>query len=418
MTQSDPAIRRVHQRLDRLQREMIQFLGEFCGIATVNPPGDNYSKCVQFLDRKLKSLHMTTRIVKPPLKEQLRLVPGSEKYPRPSIIARWDVGAKRTLLLTGHYDVVPATGGWKIDPFKLKVQGNKLIARGVSDMKGSDTAAIFVIQAMQQANFTPPWNIEFAFTPDEETGGYAGLGYLARSGQFDADAAILLEGGGGRGIGYAHRGVLWLKITVMGKAAHASNPRDGINALEKALPLIQRLKTLEAVYAKRASAFLTDKPGTKRPTIMIGGICGGGSKVNTIPDRFSFTIDRRLRPEDKIQEVKAEILAVIRAAQRHDRQLKVKVEYPLHVPPGWTDQDAGICKVAKEAVKSVIRKTPRFRMTGGFTDMHFLTQDCGIPTVGYGAYGGKAHGDHEFLTTPELMQTAKVYAEIIGRLKD
>lgn len=139
MAHTTPAVRQVHQRIDRLQRPMIRFLGEFCGIATVNPPGDHYQRCTRFLADKFKSMGLATRIVPPTLKEQLRLVPGSHAHPRPSVIARWDVGAKRTLLLTGHYDVVPATSGWKSDPFTLQVRagGRKLIARGVTLARGT-----------------------------------------------------------------------------------------------------------------------------------------------------------------------------------------------------------------------------------------------------------------------------------------
>jgi acetylornithine deacetylase/succinyl-diaminopimelate desuccinylase-like protein len=121
-------------------------------------------------------------------------------------------------------------------------------------------------------------------------------------------------------------------------------------------------------------------------------------------------------PEEKVQIVKAEIMGIIRAAQKRDKQLKVEIEYPLHVPPGWTKETEPICQIAKQAVKEVVRKTPRLRMAGGFTDMHFLTEDMGVPTVGYGAYGGGAHSDDEFLTTTSLLQTAKVYAAIIARL--
>ncbi|MEX0774344.1 MAG: ArgE/DapE family deacylase [Phycisphaeraceae bacterium] len=412
-----PLLSHVHHRIDHLEKPMVRFLAQFCAIATVNPPGDRYEECAAFLDRKLTQLGLTTRIVRVPLAQRLRLVPGSDNYPRPSVIARWDVGAPRTLLLTGHYDVVPATAGWKTDPFKPTLRAGKLIARGVSDMKGPDTAAIFAVQAMMQAGFIPPWNIELAFTPDEETGGYAGLGYLAQNRHLHADAAILLEGGAGRDIGYAHRGVLWIRITVLGKAAHASNPSNGINALEKAITLIGQLKTLQRAYARRPSALLTNSPVARRPTLMIGGISGGGSKINTIPDRFSFTIDRRLLPEDRLPQVKAEIMTIIRQAQKRDRQLKVQVEYPLHVPPGWTDQRQMICQVARKAVKAVLNKTPRFRMTGGFTDMHFLTHDAGIPTIGYGASGGGGiHADGEYLQITGLLQTAKTYTEIIRRL--
>lgn len=403
---------KVARRIDKLAPAMVEFLSEFCAIDTTNPPGRNYTACVRFLREKMKSLGMRTRIVKPDPDEQLKLVPGSEGYPRPSVVGLWDVGAGKTLHFTGHYDVVPATAGWKTEPFEPVIKGSRLYARGSSDMKGSDTAAIFAVQAMQEAGVTPPWNIELSFTPDEETGGYAGLGHLVRSGAIKPDAAVLCEGGTGRNVCIAHRGVLWVDVTVLGKPGHASNPKNGINALGKAISLIEQLRGLEKVYARRKTEYPTTKASQKHPTLMIGGISGGGEKVNTIPDRFHFTIDRRLNPEDKVGEVKAEIMAVIRKAQKKDKELKVKVDWPLYVQSGHVDPKSHICRVARQAVKAVTGKTSLVRMTTGFTDMHFLTRDGKVPTIGYGAEGSGAHADNEYVLIPSVIRTAKVYARI------
>ncbi len=407
----------VHRKLEQLTKPMVKFARDFCSIDTTNPPGRNYLACCKFLDAKLKSMGFASRIMKVPPAVQEKVLPGSSKHPRYNVVGLWDVGAKRTLHLTGHYDVVPATSGWKTDPFKPVLTGNRIIARGANDMKGSISAAIFAIQALQKARVTPPWNIEFSFTADEETGGELGLGYLAKAGKIAPDAAVLLEGAGGGTVGYAHRGVLWLDVTVIGKSGHACVPSFGINALELACGLIEELQVLKKRYAKRPTAFRMAKPSYKPPTLMIGGISGGGGKVNTIPDRFHFTIDRRLSPEEKFSEAKAEIMAVIRQAEKRNRKLKVRVKQLLHVPPGWTPLDAPICKIAASACQAVRGAKPTFRMTPGFTDMHWLTRDLKVPTVLYGCGGGGgAHADKEFTIIPEMIKGAKVLLEIAMRM--
>lgn len=406
---------KLSRAIERLKPDMVDFLKRYVAIGTVNPPGENYLTCVRFLEGRLKKLGLKTKIVCVPKKAQAKLAPGLDDYPRYGLIARWDVGARKTLHYTGHYDVVPPTSGWHSDPFKPFVKGKKLFGRGSSDMKASGSAIIHVVNAMQTCAVVPPWNIELSFTPDEETGGRAGLGYLVKSKAIKPDAAVLCEGGSGDNICYAHRGVLWLDITVLGKPGHASNPKNGINALEKACFLIGELKKLERVYAKRTSSFMAAK-FARRPTLMIGGVSGGGGKTNTIPDRFHFTIDRRLLPEEKLSKVKAEIMAVIRSAQAKDKKLKVKVAYPLHVEPGWTDPSEPICRVALEAHRAVTRRRGRFQMTGGFTDMHWLTNDGKVPTVGFGVQGGGAHADDEYALIPSMVEAAKVYAEIALRM--
>lgn len=406
---------RVLKRIDALKPELVAFTKDFCRIATVNPPGNQYLTCMRFLEKKLRALGMKPRLLRVPPKVQAKLVPGQDAFPRYNLIARWDVGAKKTLHYTGHYDVVPPTSGWKTDPFAPCVRGDKLIGRGTVDMKACDAASIYAVQALMESKVTPPWNLELSFTADEETGGYAGLGWVVKSKAIRPDAAVLLEGGAGEHIGYAHRGVLWLNVTVIGKAAHASNPKNGINALEKACNLIRELQTLEAVYAKRRSRFVANKMA-RRPTMMIGGVSGGGGKINTIPDRFSFSIDRRLLPEDDIAEVKAEIMQVIKRAQRKDKDLKVEVDYPLYVAPGWTDPKAAILRVARAAHTAVTGQKNSLRMTGGFTDMHWLTNDGKVPTVGYGCAGAGAHADFEWVSIRSIVDTCKVYAEIALRM--
>ncbi len=411
-----PARNALSARLTLLQKPMVAFASRFCSIPTVNPPGEHYLECVQFLAGKLTSLGLSTRILRVPKAVQAKVLPGMADYPRASVVARWDVGAKRTLHFNGHYDVVPATAGWKTDPFKPVISRNRLIARGADDMKCANTAAIFALQAMMEAGIRPPWNIELSFTPDEETGGELGLGYLVKSKLIEPDAAVVCEGASGPNFGYAHKGVLWLDVTVIGKCAHACDPKSGVNALEMACLLVGELKKLERLYARRPTAFRMDKRRLKRPTLMIGGISGGGSKVNTIPDRFHFTIDRRINPEENLPQVKAEIMGVLRRARQRDRKLKLQVKTLLYVPPGWTDLDAGICRTARAACRAVTGKTARFRMTPGFTDMHWLTRDAKVPTILYGTSGGGAHADLEYTRIPSMLQTARVYAEIALRL--
>ena len=415
-TAANPEAGRTHRRLERLQKRMLAFAKQFCSIATVNPPGKRYTECVEFLADKFRRMGLKTRAVRAPWAVQKKVLPDSRDYPRPSVIGRWDVGAKKTLHFTGHYDVVPATAGWKTDPFAPVVRGRRLIGRGTDDMKTSNTCAIFAVQAIKESSITPPWNIELSFTPDEETGGELGLGYLVKSGKVRPDAAILCEGGGGRDIGYAHKGVLWLDVTVIGKPGHACDPRGGVNALEMACRLIRELKALEKAYARRPTSFRVSRAALRHPTIMIGGISGGGGKVNTIPDRFHFTIDRRISPEEKVREVKAEIMAAIRKAQRRNRKLKVDVKQLLFVPPGWTDLDSGFCGIVRSAHRAVTGGSVRFRMTPGFTDLHWFTKDLGIPALMYGTTGKGAHSELEYTEIPSMLRTATVYAEIAMRM--
>ncbi|MHA1423938.1 MAG: M20/M25/M40 family metallo-hydrolase [Candidatus Thorarchaeota archaeon] len=66
----------------------------------------------------------------------------NDGIPQPNVVATMDVGAKTTILLCTHYDVVPPgdVEDWKLPPFTLTMKKDKAFGRGVSDDKGNIVA--------------------------------------------------------------------------------------------------------------------------------------------------------------------------------------------------------------------------------------------------------------------------------------
>ncbi|MDP6355735.1 MAG: acetylornithine deacetylase, partial [Planctomycetota bacterium] len=108
---------KLDARIDKQERQLCRFLQQVVRVPTVNPPGENYLECVSIFEDKLKSLGMTTRVVKVAEALVREHVPDADGCPRYNLIARWDVGAKETIHFNGHYDVVPVNGKWKYGPF-------------------------------------------------------------------------------------------------------------------------------------------------------------------------------------------------------------------------------------------------------------------------------------------------------------
>jgi len=88
---------------------------------------------------------------------------------RPNVIARYK-GKKsdKTLWFMSHLDVVPPgeMKMWSSDPYKLKVEGDKLIGRGVEDNQQAIVSSILVVRAMMELNWSPTmmWRFYFALT--------------------------------------------------------------------------------------------------------------------------------------------------------------------------------------------------------------------------------------------------------------
>ena len=356
---------------------------------------------------------MSVRMLRVPQAYQEQYAPPETLgHPRYNVIAHWDVGAERTLHFNSHYDVVPVSPHWKTDPFHPILKGARLYGRGTEDMKGCLASSIFAVKAMQAEGAQPPWNIELSFTADEEIGGACGVGYLTKEKIVSPDACVVCEGGCGNTVAYGHRGVLWGDVYIRGVAAHGSNPGSGVNAFEHGVKLAQRFLELHGQHQQRKTREMMNNAPAKHPTLTLGGVTGGGSKVNIIPDSFHFTFDRRLLAEEPAEDIQKEYDALLAAAMKRDNNLDASIQYTMAFNAGYTDPKHPFCQTAKIAASRVYGVRAKLRMFGAFTDLHFFTNYAKCPAIGYGVEGAGLHGDMEHCDVNSLVKTARVYAEI------
>ena len=405
-----------HEYIERHERKLVHSLQDMVRVPTVNPPGDRYREMVDLLQARCRELEMKAKVHRVP-DERVKKVVGSADFPRYNLVARWDVGAEKTVHFNGHYDVVPAAGKWRYgDPFRPEVSHGMLYGRGSGDMKGSIAALLMAVEALQQSGCEPAVNVECSFTADEETGGELGAGYVVREGLVDADYAVVCEGAAGLQLGCGHNGVLWLEVEVQGKPAHASRPEDGINAFERMVALVHGLQKFKEGLAVPSRRFRDFNGQLRSPTVNIGGVFGGGSgdKVNTVPARAVFSIDRRIVPGETLRQVEGELRQEIEKIARA-QGIACKVQSPLRISPCVVEPTQPLPRAFAGAVQAVRRGPAGFRVTTGFTDLHYFVEEEGLPGVGYGVKGEQAHGVDERLRVHDLVQTARTYAEFMLR---
>ncbi len=400
--------------LDRQGSRIVQLLQDLVRIPTVNPPGENYLRFVTAAQPLMRELGMQTRVVTVPTDYADRYIDNAADFPRASLIGRLDVGASRTVHFNCHYDVVPTAGKWKYGPFEPKVSGGWLYGRGTSDMKGAIAAVWLAIEALAAMKIQPRMNIEWSLTPDEETGGDLGAGYIVRQGHVQADWAIVCEGGGGQNVGCGHNGVLWLAAEITGKAAHAANPEAGVNAFEQMAAVTVNLQRFKTAIGRRT---YSAPDGTKmHPTLNIGGVfgVGPGAKENTVAAAARFTMDRRINPSETLRDAERELRAALREAGAKVPKLRMRVSRLLGIEPCQVDPADPLPGEFAEAVRRVRGGSVNFSVNRGFTDMHFFASDGKIPTIGYGPGGRGAHAIDEAVRVKDLLATAKVYARFLA----
>lgn len=377
-------------------------------IPTVNPPGENYKEIVDLLERELRKIGLSTKRILTP-RSVLKRYGADRGSPRINLVADWRNGSKKSLHINGHYDVVPVTGKWKFPPFKGVLRHKRLYGRGAEDMKGTIAAMIFAVSSLEALRCAPRVNVQLSFTPDEELGGMTGFGWLVKNGLIRADCGIS-EGYAGNYVSCGNKGILWARIDCLGKAAHASIPYKGVNSFEGMLKASAALDRLKAKIRKRRTNFEMKDERDRFSTMVMGGELDGGKKVNIVPSYSSFSIDRRLIPEEGLNNAKREIRDLLRHCARRHRDYKFKMKILAQDRAVAVSLDERICKAIEGAIKRVLRKDARFLLMAGGTDMRYLINK-GIAAVGYSARGGEGwHSDNEFVYVDSILETAKIYA--------
>jgi succinyl-diaminopimelate desuccinylase len=397
-------IKDIFDAIEKDKEQAVSLVSELVSIPTVNPPGLNYLKMVCYLEKKLKSIGLIPKRIVAPLEM------GENRI---LCLAGWNVGAKKTFHINFHYDVVPAGENWRTDPFTAVIKNNKIFGRGTVDTKGNIAALFTAVSYIKKKGLSPASNLELSFTPDEETGGRAGFGYLVKNNLINPNFA-LGEGHSGNYICNGNKGGIRLEVEVLGKSCHASTPYLGKNAFDSMLVVASELKKIQDKISKKFTKVSTKDKREKFATMVMGGKLQGGDTANVVPNRVIFSIDRRVLPEEDIKFAQRQILDVIKRAQSTGIRINIKTQ--MFENPVYVDKNENICRISAQAVKAVTGRDARFAIMGGLTDLRYL-QEKGISCVGYGATGGNsAHCANEFVYVDSVIKTAKVFAYIILNL--
>jgi succinyl-diaminopimelate desuccinylase len=374
------------------REEMIAFTRELVAIPTENPPGNHYRVCAVAIARKLEQIGLEPAIVE---------TPGSGYC----VLAFHGEG-ERVLHLHGHYDVVPRSVEGQFEP---AIKGGNMFGRGSSDMKSGLAAMIFAVKAIRQAGIQLKGRIGLVVVPDEETGGARGSAYLAQTGLLGKDSAGMVTAEPTSGVIWnANRGAISLRVTLKGKPAHVGLSYQGINAFEHMLVVAREVEKLRTEVTARETAYRIEPQAARRSILMMGGECRGGSNFNLVPESCSFTVDRRINPEEDLAAEKQRLLDLFSRlkADGIDHEIEIFQE----APASGVAEDHPFAQSLARAVQTVTGKTPAFEMCPGLLENRFYAQR-GVPALAYGpGLLSISHGPHEFVPLANIGDCAAVYA--------
>src|SRR5947209_17230012 len=236
------AIERILAEVDRAADEIVQFTADLVRIPTINPPGEAYEPCARVIGDRLTRGGFEVEYIAAEGRPE-----HTSRYPRVNVVGGRRGSSRGPVVhLNGHIDVVPAGGGWTVDPFGGVIRDGRIYGRGVCDMKAGLAAAIFAVEAIQRANVQLPGTIEISGTVDEESGGFAGVAFLAERGRIAKDRTdyvIIPEPLNVDRVCIGHRGAYWFAVTTHGRIAHGSMPFLGQSAIEQVGAILDAVRT-------------------------------------------------------------------------------------------------------------------------------------------------------------------------------
>jgi acetylornithine deacetylase len=241
---------------------------------------------------------------------------------------------------------------------------------------------------------------------DEEEGG-CGTRALLDDG-LDATWAILPEPTELRPV-VAHKGSANLHIRLRGVPAHASTPEQGVNAIEHAMRALAGLEE----FSRRT---VTHHALLGAPTLTVCTIAGGFNDY-TVPDQCQLSLNRRLVPPERGDDVLADVRAVLANCRSRDPTFDATVELRACTPPLETAEDAAIARALRSATAQVTGWDPGVHGWSATCDASVLSQ-AGIETVvfGPGSISHDAHRPDESVSIEQLRQCARIFARTIAQL--
>ncbi len=409
----------LHKAVDDRLDELVKLTADLIRFPTVNPPGDAYTPCAEYIGHLLRARGYETQLIRG------EGTPGdNDRYPRTNVVARREgrrPGA--TVHFNSHIDVVETGEGWTVDPFAGLVKDGRVYGRGACDMKGGLAASIIAADAFMAVYPDYPGAIEISGTVDEESGGFGGVAYLAKQGLFSkprVDHVIIPEPLNKDRICLGHRGVWWAEIETKGRIAHGSMPFLGDSAIRHMGAVLHAFEhELFPALDRKETRMPVVPEGARRSTMNINSIHGGqtedyfpGLPAPNVPDSARIVIDRRFLIEEDISEVKGEVRQILDRLKRDRPRFDYAMRDLMEVLPLMTEEDAPVPQAVAEGIRAVFGKDPEYVISPGTYDQKHIARighlhDC----VAYGpGILDLAHQPDEWVGIDDMAESAKVMA--------
>ena len=287
-------------------------------------------------------------------------------------------------------------------------------------MKGGLAAAVYAAEALRRAGVVPRGAIELSGTVDEESGGFAGVAWLAETGRVArsrTDYVIIPEPLNVDRVCLGHRGVLWLEVTTRGRSAHGSMPFLGQSAIEHMAAVLEAVRLeLQPALARRVTRMPVVPDAAARATINVNGVDGGqavdGIQTPCVADRCRAVFDRRLLIEESLDAARAEFVSLLDGVAARLPGMRYELRDLMVVHPTLAPEGSRLVTTLRRNVQAVLGREAALVASPGTYDQKHFARLAGIEQcVAYGpGVLELAHQPDEWCGVDDLVNATRVLA--------
>ncbi|MFA0088651.1 M20 family metallopeptidase [Vibrio sp. 10N.261.51.F12] len=308
------------------------------------------------------------------------------------------------LVLNSHVDTIAPGDGWESAPFTVTQEGDNLYGLGISNCKALTALHMALASKLaQDVNFTG--KVTFTFVCDEEKLGQDGLASLRGEVLGPVDSLLVAAPSNNQLI-CRERGIMWMKLRVFGKSAHAGKPEIGDSAV---LRMVRILSKVEAQYLPTLSQ--QDRDGLAS-TMNVSKL-HGGENTNVVPAYCEIEIDRRFPLGISVDQAFTELEQFISSLGEPDDSWELLTL--LGTEPYESKSEGKLNESLGCAIEKITGKAPQYiDAVGAFDGRYFSSDNLEIITFGSGD-GAEGHADNEKISLQELEASAAIHLNAIHR---
>lgn len=355
----------------------------------------------ELLEAEPQVLALIGEVIKPEL-EQSGLKPFVDKMGNLILHLQGRARSDRLMLVGYAMCAAPSTmqnpySGEIVDGAPYKLDGECVWGRGACEQKGSLAAMMAAVKFIGAAKVELPSDLYFVVSTAGETGRHNSLAHVLDHGHVEAEWCII---DGPPEIQLGNKGRVDVLVIVRGKQAHSSRPWEGINAIEGAMRVLEKLKPLMPYPESKSH------PELGKVSLTSNAIESFPKATHTIQSECRIMFDRRLLPGDDPKKAIQQMKDAIGAIEPFD----IEVQPRDFMYPSEVGKDAEVVQALEHGIRAMLGYEPKFCFSTAANDTG-LFNFRGIQAINYGARHIQfQHTDHDLVPLDAVFNAAKVFA--------